>query len=53
MKTIRVYKTINYWTDVELEDGEDELEAMDLAMDKNFSDWDSEVVDENYFIMEN
>jgi len=48
MKTIRVFKTINYWVDVEIEDNEDPSEAMDIAANLNEDDWDSEVIDDGY-----
>jgi hypothetical protein len=46
MKEVRVFKTIQYWVDVEIEDDQDETDAMDLAMDIDQSNWCSEVVDE-------
>jgi hypothetical protein len=46
MKSYRVFKTVTYWVDVEVEDDQDSDEAADLAMDIDQCDWDSEVIDE-------
>ena len=46
MKTYRVYRQVNYWVDVEVEDNETEDDAMDTAMNMDADQWDSEVFDE-------
>jgi hypothetical protein len=46
MKTIRVYKIVHHWIDVELEDNQPEFDAFDLAMDQDECNWDSEIQDE-------
>jgi hypothetical protein len=46
MKTIRVYKVVRHWIDVEIEDNQPEFDAFDLAMDQDECNWDSEIVDE-------
>jgi hypothetical protein len=43
MKEVRVFKTIQYWVDVQLEDDQDNDEALDLAMDIDQCDWEYEV----------
>lgn len=43
MKTVRVFRTVQYWIDIECEDHED---AFELAMDTDQSWWDSEIIDE-------
>jgi len=39
MQTYRVFKTVNYWVDVEVEDDQTEDEAMDVAMDIDQCNW--------------
>ena len=46
MKEVRVYKTINYWVDVEVDENSDIDEAIDEAMKLDMCNWESEVVDE-------
>jgi len=46
MKEVRVFKTVQYWIDVEIEDDQDESAALDIAMDIDQCDWDSEIIDE-------
>ena len=48
MKSYRVFKTVNYWIDVEVEDDQDSDQAADLAMDIDQCNWDSEIVDEGF-----
>jgi uncharacterized membrane protein YukC len=45
MKEVRVFKTIQYWVDVELGDDQENDEAIDIAMDIDQSDWEYEVTD--------
>lgn len=52
MKTIRVYKIVHNWIDVEIEDFLPDEHAMDLAMDQDASNWDSEIQDEGYLTMD-
>ena len=52
MKTIRVYKIVHNWIDVEIEDFLPDEYAMDLAMDQDASNWDSEIQDEGYLTMD-
>jgi hypothetical protein len=46
MKSYRVFKTISYWVDVEVEDDQTDIDAMDAAMEIGFEDWESEVTDD-------
>ena len=46
MKSYRVFKTVNYWIDVEVEDDQTDIDAMDAAMEIDQCDWDSEVIDD-------
>jgi len=52
MKTIRVYKIVHHWIDVEIEDFLPDEHAMDLAMDQDECNWDSEIQDEGYLTMD-
>jgi hypothetical protein len=52
MQTYRVFKTVNYWVDVEVEDDQTEDEAMDAAMDIDQCNWDSEIVDEGFILLD-
>jgi len=52
MKSYRVFKTMNYWVDVEVEDDQDSDEAADLAMDIDQCNWDSEIIDEGFILLD-
>lgn len=52
MKEVRVFKTVQYWVDVEIEDDETEEDALDKAMNIDECDWDSEVTDSGILEME-
>ena len=52
MITYRVYRQVNYWIDVEVEDNETEMDAMDTAMNMDSDQWDSEVVNEGVEVLE-
>ena len=52
MKSYRVFKTVNYWVDVEVEDDQDSDEAADLAMGIDQCNWGSEIVDEGYILLD-
>jgi hypothetical protein len=52
MKSYRVFKTVNYWVDVEVEDDQTEDQAMDAAMDIDQCNWDSEIVDEGFILLD-
>lgn len=49
MKSLRVFKTVNYWMDVPLEDGQDPEEVMGNLRDSDYTSWDSEEIDSGYF----
>ena len=46
MKEVRVYKTIQYWVDVEIDDNATDVDALDAAMEIDMVDWEFEITDE-------
>ena len=49
MKNLRIFKTVNYWIDVPLEEGENPEEVAGKFRDSSYEDWDSEEIDSGFF----
>ena len=57
MKKVRVFKVVQYWIDVDLEDDQDNEDALDISSNIDIGYWDYECTDsgilEEYHVLEN